>query len=111
MPTKTTLVMLWLALSPVAGFYAWGKGRSGFRIFLLSLLSPLIGMVVALYIQPRRGEVNPAGKVLWQISLICGLYEGLLERCSQSSIDHEIDPWQPLLTGLLVLGSMATFFA
>lgn len=42
-------VIVWFALSIVAGVIAGNKGRSGFGFFLLALLlSPLVGIIAAL---------------------------------------------------------------
>jgi len=50
--------MLWLALCGVAAYVAGNKGRSGFGIFFLSFfLSPLVGIIVALVMNP-----NPAAQ-------------------------------------------------
>lgn len=45
----------WIVFSIVAGWVASSKGRSGFGVFLLSLiLSPLVGLIVAFAMQ--RGD-------------------------------------------------------
>jgi len=104
-----TLITLWILLAPIPASYAWGKGRSGWRIFLLSLaLSPLVGMVAAIYIQPRREAASAIGRALWRFSAVCGVFYGLVECAGQSSMDREIAPWKPLTTALAVSGGMAT---
>lgn len=51
--------LLWLALAFVAGVIADRKGRSGGWIFLLSLVvTPLIGIVIALVLQPNRARLD-----------------------------------------------------
>lgn len=53
------IVYVLLCLIPAA--VASGKGRSGFGMFLLSLvLSPLLGLVIALFLE-RRGAVDERG--------------------------------------------------
>lgn len=54
-------VVVWLALCLVVGYYAEGKGRSGVGIFFLSLfLSPLVGFIAALAMQPNEKKVASA---------------------------------------------------
>jgi uncharacterized membrane protein YeaQ/YmgE (transglycosylase-associated protein family) len=49
------LFLGWLVFSGLAGWIASNKGRSGVGVFFLSLiLSPLIGVIVALCLQPAR---------------------------------------------------------
>lgn len=53
------IVLLWLALSVVAGIVAGAKGRNGFGYFVLSLLlSPLIGLILAAAL-PRLNAPAP----------------------------------------------------
>lgn len=53
-------LLLWFALSVVAGIVAASKGRSGFGYFLLSLvLSPLIGLLLAALL-PRAADPQAA---------------------------------------------------
>ena len=59
-------VSLWLLLSALIGIYANNKGRSGLGFFGLSiLLSPLIGLIIALLVEPET-------KVLEQRALDSG---------------------------------------
>lgn len=47
-------VVLWFALSLLVGFFAISKGRSGVGFMILSmLLSPLVGLIVALAVNPN----------------------------------------------------------
>jgi len=51
-------LIVWLVLCGAAAAYASNKGRSGVGIFFLSLfLSPLVGFVVALAMEPNQQEV------------------------------------------------------
>lgn len=54
---------LWLGLAIGAGAIASSKGRSGFGYFLLGLLFPLIGFLIAAFIAPiaRDGSTLPPG--------------------------------------------------
>jgi len=46
------ILIWWLTLSILAGWIAGSKGRNGFGVFVLSLiLSPLIGLIVALVLE------------------------------------------------------------
>lgn len=57
------LIVGWLIFAFVAAWIASSKGRSGFGIFILSvLLSPLVGIIVALAMQ--RGEQVQASAVV-----------------------------------------------
>lgn len=52
-------VVVWLALSIVAGVIAGNKGRSGFGFFLLAVfLSPLVGIIAALVAGPNTAKVE-----------------------------------------------------
>lgn len=56
------LVVGWLIFSLVAAWIASSKGRSGFGIFILSLLlSPLVGIIVALVMQRQEAQVSQGG--------------------------------------------------
>jgi len=49
------IFVLWLAFSGLAAWIASNKGRSGVGVFFLSvLLSPLIGIIVALVMKSKR---------------------------------------------------------
>jgi hypothetical protein len=51
----------WMVLCFAAAFYAEKKGRSGARIFFLSLfLSPLVGFLVAVVMEPNQQTVAAA---------------------------------------------------
>jgi len=53
------IFVLWLALSIVAAVIVNNKGRSGWRFFFLSvILSPLIGIIAALVVNPNRKNVE-----------------------------------------------------
>lgn len=48
------IVLGWIIFSVVAGWIASSKGRSGVGVFFLSLLlSPLVGIIVALVMSPK----------------------------------------------------------
>ena len=52
-------ILVWLALSIVAGVIAGNKGRSGFGFFMLAvLLSPLVGIIAALVARPNTKIVE-----------------------------------------------------
>jgi len=52
------IIVMWLVLSGAAATYASNKGRSGAGIFFLSLLlSPLVGFLVALVMEPNQQKV------------------------------------------------------
>jgi hypothetical protein len=52
-------ILFWLIFSVVAGVIAAHKGRSGVGIFLLSLLlSPLVGIIVALVLRPNSDKLD-----------------------------------------------------
>jgi len=54
-------VIAWLVLCGAAAAYASNKGRSGVGIFFLSLfLSPLVGFVVAVVMEPHKQKVAEA---------------------------------------------------
>jgi len=51
----------WFVLSCAAAAYAFNKGRNGIGIFFLSLfLSPLVGFVVAMVMEPHQQKVAEA---------------------------------------------------
>ncbi|MEF1173640.1 hypothetical protein [Vibrio sinaloensis] len=53
------VVILWLIFSIIVGSVASGKGRSGIGFFFVSLiLSPLIGLIIVLVIQPNQETVE-----------------------------------------------------
>ena len=53
------IFIIWLILAVVAGWIAANKKRSGFGVFLLSvLLSPLVGLIVAFAMQPGEIKVS-----------------------------------------------------
>jgi hypothetical protein len=53
-----TIFLFWVIFSILVSVYAGKKGRSGGGFFLLSLLlSPLIGFLIALLVQPRRERI------------------------------------------------------
>lgn len=53
------ILILWLIFSIVAGLIADKKGRSGFGFFFLSIvLSPLVGIIVALVVREDRSIVE-----------------------------------------------------
>jgi len=55
------IVIAWLVLCGAAATYASSKGRSGAGIFFLSLfLSPLVGFVVALVMEPNPQRIAEA---------------------------------------------------
>jgi len=57
------IIIGWLIFSLVAAWIASSKGRSGFGIFILSvLLSPLVGIIVALVMQ--RADTIEATQVV-----------------------------------------------
>ena len=52
-------LMFWLFLSIISGVIAGNKGRMAFGYFLLSvLLSPLIGIIVALVVSPNKDNLE-----------------------------------------------------
>jgi hypothetical protein len=52
-------VLVWLALSMLAGVIAANKGRSGIGFFFLALfLTPLVGLVAAVAAKPNLGEIE-----------------------------------------------------
>jgi transposase-like protein len=54
-------VIIWLALCFAVGFYAEHKGRSGVGLFFLSLLlSPLVGFIAALVMNPDEKKLAAA---------------------------------------------------
>ncbi len=54
-------IPLWLVFSIMVGLYANSKGRSGLGFFFLSLiLSPLIGLIVALLVKPDAKKIEQA---------------------------------------------------
>ena len=58
---EVAIIIVWLALCIVVGFYAESKGRSGIGIFFLSLiLSPLVGFVAALAMKSDEKKVAVA---------------------------------------------------
>lgn len=51
------LLLIWIPASIATGVYAARKGRSGFGVFLLSvLLSPIVGLLVAVAMKDRVAE-------------------------------------------------------
>ena len=65
------IFILWIAFCFVAAAVAHGKGRSGTGIFFLSfLLSPLVGIIVALVMQKNIQEVEKKE-----------LVKGLMKKC------------------------------
>lgn len=53
------LFIIWIVLSIVAGAIASDKGRSGVGFFFLSLIfSPLVGIPVAIIIQPDKAHLE-----------------------------------------------------
>ncbi len=52
-------LVLWIGLAIAAGAIASSKGRSGFGYFLLTLLLPIIGIVIAAFIAPIRKDGSP----------------------------------------------------
>lgn len=55
------IVIVWFALSVVAGIVAHSRGRSGFGYFMLSLLlSPLVGLILVALL-PAEVQVPKAG--------------------------------------------------
>ena len=55
------IFVAWYVLSCAAAAYASHKGRSGVGIFFLSLfLSPLVGFVVAVVMEPHQQKVAEA---------------------------------------------------
>jgi RNA polymerase subunit RPABC4/transcription elongation factor Spt4 len=55
------LIIAWLVLCGAAAVYASNKGRSGAGIFFLSLfLSPLVGFLVALVMEPNQQMIAAA---------------------------------------------------
>ena len=53
------IFILWLALALIPAVIASKKGRSGFGYFLLAvLLSPLIGLIIALAVSPIEANVE-----------------------------------------------------
>ena len=60
------IFLLWIGLSFLAGFIAQAKGRSGVGFFFLSaLLSPLVGLIVALVVATHKkpGEEESATRI------------------------------------------------
>ena len=54
------LLILYVVLCIVPALVAWGKRRSGFGFFLLSLvLSPVLGLAIALIINPGEHREEP----------------------------------------------------
>ena len=50
-------ILTWIVLSILVGVYASSKGRSGIGFFFLSIiLSPLIGFIIALIVQPKERQ-------------------------------------------------------
>ena len=50
--------IFWIFFCALVAVYAGTKGRSGIRFFLLSLfLSPLIGFIIAVIMQPQREKI------------------------------------------------------
>ncbi|MFB9214431.1 zinc ribbon domain-containing protein [Vibrio sinaloensis] len=53
------VVILWLVFSVIVASVASSKGRSGIGFFFVSLiLSPLIGLIIVLVIQPNQETVE-----------------------------------------------------
>ncbi|WP_418641483.1 hypothetical protein ACNUDM_08345 [Vibrio chaetopteri] len=53
------VVILWLIFSALVGSVAASKGRSGIGFFFISLVvSPLIGLIIALVIDPNQAQVE-----------------------------------------------------
>ncbi|PIB13133.1 zinc ribbon domain-containing protein [Vibrio rotiferianus] len=53
------VIILWLIFSVIVGSVAKSKGRSGLGFFFASLiLSPLIGLIIVLVIQPNNTNVE-----------------------------------------------------
>lgn len=51
------LLLIWIPASIAIGVYAARKGRSGFGVFLLSvLLSPIVGLLVAVAMKDKVAE-------------------------------------------------------
>lgn len=51
------VVILWIVFAVLVGLLASSKGRSGFLFFFLALiLSPIVGLVIALVI-PKNNEI------------------------------------------------------
>ena len=52
-------VLFWFILAILVGVYASSKGRSGIGFFLIAiLLSPLIGFIIALIVDPVQASVE-----------------------------------------------------
>ena len=53
------IFILWVFFAILVGVYANSKGRSGFGFFLIAtLLSPLIGFIIALVVPPINSKVE-----------------------------------------------------
>ena len=52
-------VIVWLVLAILVGVYASNKGRSGIGFFFLAvLLSPLIGIIIAVLVSPNQEAIE-----------------------------------------------------
>ena len=53
------ILILWFFFCGLVAVVASGRGRSAFGFFLLSvILSPLIGLIIALVVSNRKGELD-----------------------------------------------------
>lgn len=53
------VAVLWFIFAILVGVYASSKGRSGIGFFLIALLlSPLIGLIIALVVSPIQANVE-----------------------------------------------------
>jgi hypothetical protein len=53
------IIIFWLVLAILVGVFASSKGRSGVGFFFIAvLLSPLIGFIIALVVQPIRANTE-----------------------------------------------------
>lgn len=53
------IFIFWLIFAILVGVYASSKGRSGVGFFFIAvLLSPLIGFIIALVVQPIRANTE-----------------------------------------------------
>ncbi len=62
-------LVLWIGLAIATGVIASSKGRSGIGYFVLGLIFPLIGLIIAAFIAPlaRDGSAPPPGSFI-----VCG---------------------------------------
>lgn len=73
-------LLLWLGLAIVAGVIASAKGRSGFGYFILGLVLPIIGLLLAVGMPSKKPVVVVAGEKLGRDTKKCPACAEVIKR-------------------------------